>query len=218
MKTGASQKRRPVLDPVDRASEVIFGVLMAMSFTGSLSVATAARDEVNTMLVAALGCNLAWGATDAVMYLVGTLTERRRKVHLFQRLRDVDDEQEAARLIAAELPDSLAEGSDPSILERLRRRLRALPVPAAGLAADDYAGAVAVFLLVAASTFPVVLPFLLTADAELALRASNALAVATLAAAGATLGRYAGGVAWRWGLGMAGVGVVLVSLILALGG
>ncbi|BCJ91907.1 hypothetical protein IZ6_26420 [Terrihabitans soli] len=66
-----------VLDPIDRVSEIIFGLLMALSFTGSLSVATA-HDEIRTVLAAALGCNIAWGLVDAVMYLVGTATERAR--------------------------------------------------------------------------------------------------------------------------------------------
>jgi VIT1/CCC1 family predicted Fe2+/Mn2+ transporter len=67
-----------VLDPVERASEIVFGLLMALTFTGSLSVASAGREEVRTMMAAALGCNLAWGLADAVMYLVGIVVERAR--------------------------------------------------------------------------------------------------------------------------------------------
>ena len=58
----------PALTPVDRVSGVIFGLIMALTFTGSLSVATADRNEVRTMLIGALGCNIAWGLVDAVMY------------------------------------------------------------------------------------------------------------------------------------------------------
>jgi VIT1/CCC1 family predicted Fe2+/Mn2+ transporter len=68
-----------VLDPFDRVSEVVFGVLMAMTFIGALNVATAGSQEVRTVMKAALGCNIAWGLTDAVMYLVGTVTERTRE-------------------------------------------------------------------------------------------------------------------------------------------
>ena len=38
---------------------------MVLTFTGSLSVAEAGRDDVRTMLIGALGCNLAWGIIDA---------------------------------------------------------------------------------------------------------------------------------------------------------
>ena len=40
------EKRARVLDPVSRISEIIFGVLMALSFTGSPNVATAGREEI----------------------------------------------------------------------------------------------------------------------------------------------------------------------------
>ena len=62
-----------VLDPVSRVSEILFGVIMVLTFTGSLSVATAGRAEVREMLVGALGCNLAWGVIDGILYLMGAL-------------------------------------------------------------------------------------------------------------------------------------------------
>jgi len=54
-----NEKRTPVLDPIDRVSEIIFGLIMALTFTGALSTATAGREEVRTMMMTALGCNLA---------------------------------------------------------------------------------------------------------------------------------------------------------------
>jgi VIT1/CCC1 family predicted Fe2+/Mn2+ transporter len=67
-----------VLDPIERVSEVIFGVLMAMTFIGALNVAEAGEGEVRKVMIAALGCNIAWGLTDAIMYVVAMLTERSR--------------------------------------------------------------------------------------------------------------------------------------------
>ena len=54
-----------VLEPIERVSEVLFGLIMVLTFTGSLSVAEAGREDVRTMLIGALGCNLAWGIIDA---------------------------------------------------------------------------------------------------------------------------------------------------------
>ena len=79
---------KPVLDPIERVSEVIFGVLMAMSFIGALNVANAGRDEVRTVMIAALGCNIAWGLTDGIMYIVATLTERSRARMLGEAAKD----------------------------------------------------------------------------------------------------------------------------------
>jgi hypothetical protein len=47
-------------------SEVIFGLFMALIFVGVVSMATADREDVRAMLIAALGCNLAWGLVDAL--------------------------------------------------------------------------------------------------------------------------------------------------------
>src|SRR5262249_61903131 len=69
-----SSKR--VLEPHERISEVLFGLIMVLTFTGSLSVAEAGRGEVRTMLVGALGCQLAWGVTDRVLYLMGSLARK----------------------------------------------------------------------------------------------------------------------------------------------
>src|SRR5262252_821582 len=56
VKSGASQ-----LDPIERSSEVLFGLIMVLTFTGSFRITGADHDDVHRMLLAALGCNLAWG-------------------------------------------------------------------------------------------------------------------------------------------------------------
>src|SRR4030095_1819511 len=56
MPEGAIKSSKRVLDPVERISEVLFGLIMVLTFTGSLSVAEAGRDDVRTMLICALGC------------------------------------------------------------------------------------------------------------------------------------------------------------------
>jgi hypothetical protein len=50
-----------VLDPMERISETLFGLIMALTFICSLGVATGANINIQTMLIGALGCNLAWG-------------------------------------------------------------------------------------------------------------------------------------------------------------
>jgi len=79
-------------------------------------------------------------------------------------------------------------------------------------------GAVAVFLLVFLSTFPVVVPFMLMDHVKPAMRTSNAIAVALLFLVGFRLGKYAGVRPWRWGLSMIVLGGVLVAITIALGG
>jgi VIT1/CCC1 family predicted Fe2+/Mn2+ transporter len=219
MSSADGEKPAPVLDPIERVSEVIFGLLMALTFTGSLSVATAGREDVRTMMIAALGCNLAWGLADAVMYLVRTITERTRKRTLLAQLRTADAAA-GQRLVAEALPPRIADTVAPAALEAVRRRLVELPSEPARslLGARDFKGALGVFLLVVLATFPVVIPFMLFRETGSALRVSNALSVLMLFMAGWALGRYAGGSPWRSGLAMAVTGVVLIGAIIALGG
>jgi VIT1/CCC1 family predicted Fe2+/Mn2+ transporter len=211
--------RERVLDPVDRASETIFGLLMALTFTGALSVATAGQREVREMLVAALGCNLAWGLADAVMYLVRNATERVRGRQLLARLHAADAAS-GERLIAQALPERLQMVATPAMLNELYRQTRALPLPRERrlFTRSDWLGAAGVFALVVLATFPVVLPFLFFENVAVALRVSNALALAMLFGAGVALGRYAGGRPWLFGVAMAVTGALLVATIVLLGG
>ena len=220
MREVREEKRARVLDPIERVSEVIFGLLMAMTFIGSLSVATAGREEVRTMMITALGCNLAWGLADAVMYLVRTVTERTRNRVLLARLRGGSDAVAGQALVADALPPRIAAAAGTDGLELLRRRLAEQPAPPvqSHLGLDDFKGALGVFLLVVLATFPVVVPFMLFDQAAPAVRVSNFVALGMLFLSGWILARHAGGSRWRGGAAMAVVGAVLMAAIMALGG
>lgn len=210
-----------VLEPIDRITEVIFGLLMAMTFIGSLSVATSGREEVRTMLIAALGCNLAWGLADAVIFLMRTWTERTRSRTLMERLQDSSDPRDGQGLIAAELPPRIATAVSADGLEMLRLHLlrEAAGTPASvRIGWEDIKGALATFLLVVLATFPLVIPFLLIGQTGPAIRASNAVALAMLFISGWMLARYSGGSPWAGGIALAVVGTALLFAIIALGG
>src|SRR5262249_5115955 len=88
-----------VLDPLERFAEVIFGLIMVMTFTGSLSVATAGHQEVRTMLVGAIGCNIAWGIVDAVMYILNALLWRGRGLRILGAIRRPGEAERAREMI-----------------------------------------------------------------------------------------------------------------------
>lgn len=212
--------RRRVLDPAERSAEVLFGVIMVLTFTGSLSAATSGREEVRTMLIGAVGCNLAWGIVDAIMYLMNVLGERGRRITLLRRVLGDGDARRAGATIADQLPPLVASVLRPEELDAIRQRLAALPEPRARVwfERDDFRGALGVFLLVFLSTFPIVVPFLLMREAMPALRVSNAIAIVLLFLAGRSAGHWAGLRPWHTGLAMVGIGVVLVAVTIALGG
>src|SRR5436190_12301111 len=95
---------RRLLEPNDRIAEVLFGLIMVLTFTGSLSVAEAGRDDVRTMLIGALGCNIAWGIIDALLYLMGCLAEKGRGLRAWRAFRRAASTADAHRAIAGALP------------------------------------------------------------------------------------------------------------------
>jgi len=209
-----------VLEPSERSAEVLFGLIMVLTFTGSLSVAEADRTEVRTMLIAALGCNLAWGIIDAVLYLMGSLAEKGRDLTIYRAVRAAADPQQAQRLIADALPPVVASVLQAAELESMRQRLLELPEPPAraNLHKDDWLGAAGVFLLVFLSTFPVAVPFLFMTSALPALRISNGIAILMLFLAGYAYGKCVDRHPWLTGIAMVALGSVLVGLTMALGG
>ena len=209
-----------MLDPIERVSEVVFGLIMVLTFTGSLSVATAGRGEVRDMLVGALGCNLAWGVIDGLLYLMGCLAEKGRGLATLHAVRGARDLREAHRLIGDALPPMVASILEPPQLEAIREGLIRHPEPPERphLSGEDLRGALAVLLLVFVSTLPVVIPFLLMPDPYWGLRVSNGIALTMLFLCGHSVGRLTGYHPWGTGLGMVLLGSLLVSMTMALGG
>ncbi len=213
-------EREPILDPVDRISEVMFGLLMTLSFTGALSVATAGRQDIRTMLFAALGCNLAWGLVDGLMYLVRVHVSRARGAATVLAVQTARDPAQARRLIARALPPVVVRAMTEADLDRLRVRIGEMPRPPARLpiVARDFAAAAAIFALVVAATFPVVVPFIFVPETARAMRWSNGVAIAMLFAAGTALGRYGSLGTVRMGFAMVVLGLVMVGGIVLFGG
>lgn len=208
-----------ILDPIDRVSEVLFGLIMVLTFTGSLSIAEAGSDDVRAMLIGALGCNLAWGIIDAVLYLMGCLAEKGRDLAAYRAVQAATDPQQAHQVIAGAMPATLGRALQAPELEALRLHLLALPAPdRARLHKDDWTGAFGVFLLVFLSTFPVAIPFMVMSSAGPALRVSNGIAIALLFITGVAFGRITGRQPVVLGLAMVVLGIALVAMTMALGG
>src|SRR5436190_5754019 len=215
-----SKSSKRVLEPHERISEVLFGLIMVLTFTGSLSVAEAGREDVRTMLIGALGCNFAWGIIDGVLYLMGSLAEKGRKLAMLQGLRKATDPKKAQGLVADALPPLIASIMQPAELDSIRERLNQIPEPEkpVRLQKSDWLGALGVFLLVFLSTLPVAIPFMLIHNARLAMRISNLVAVVMLFITGFAYGRCVGRSPKLFGIAMVVLGGILVGLTMALGG
>ena len=209
-----------VLGPAERIAEILFGLIMALTVTGATSVVTADRSQVQTMLIAALGCNVAWGVIDAGMYLMARLAERGSNALLLREVRGTADRESANRIIADALPPLVASVFQPPQLELIQEGLRRLPDSETRprLTRRDWLGALGVCILVILSTFPVVIPFLVFENAQTALRISNVIAMVLLFFCGVIFARHAGLRPWVTGLVMVVIGAALVGIAIALGG
>jgi len=209
-----------LLDPGERLSEVLSGLIMILAFTGSLSIATVGRAEVRSMLIGAVGCNLAWGIIDGVFYLMDCLAERGRGLRSVRSVRSAASPGEGQRAIVSALPEIVAAVLEPAELEAMRERLVRMPEPPAipRLNSSDWLGALWVCLIAVLATFPVVIPFLFMHDVTGALRTAHGIAILMMFLAGFAYGRYLGHRQWAMGIAMVLLGGTLAGITIALGG
>jgi VIT1/CCC1 family predicted Fe2+/Mn2+ transporter len=207
------------LDPLERTLEVLFGLIMVLVFTASVDIARSGNEDIHDVLLGAIGCNVAWGAVDAVMYLMANFAERARGQTILKAIRASREPETAQHLLASVLPSGLSAMLGTTELETMRRRLTAIPdSPPVGLRYDDYMGAVGVFLLVFLSTLPVIVPFLVMNEVGPALRVSQGIGAVMLFLIGWSLGVHAGRPAWRTGVVMVAIGAALSGITFMLGG
>jgi hypothetical protein len=214
------EKNANVLDPIDRISEVLFGLIMVLTFTGSISVASDGRAEIKELLWAALGCNLAWGIIDAVFYLMGIVFSRGHGLSVLKKLKLTKDKETSRNLLKDKLPLFLSAILKPEEIDNLNERLVKLEgLPWKKLiSSSDLRASFLIFLLVFTCTFPVALPFIFFQNTVFALRISNGIALLILFFGGVSVGKYAGFHPYWTGTIIMILGIILVAITIALGG
>ena len=214
------EKNANILDPIDRISEVLFGLIMVLTFTGSISVASDGKAEIKELLWAALGCNLAWGIVDAVMYLMSNILSRGHGLSVLKKIKLTHDKETSRNLLRDELPPLISSILEPDEIDKLNHRL--IKVDILPLKREkkfsDFRAAFLIFLLVFACTFPVALPFIFLTNTALALRISNGIALLILFFGGISVGKYSGFHPFWTGTALMILGIILVVITMALGG
>jgi len=213
------------LDPASRLGEILFGLIMVLTvtLTAGLTVAEG-RPGVRQLLLAAIGCNLAWGIIDAVMYIMNCVTERSGKVRLIEAVQRARDARAALDIIQNEIEPELQSLLDPEEREAFSRSIlnhmakARITNAGARVAQDDLYGALACFWLVFASCLPAAIPFLIFSQPHFALRVSNFLLIALLFLVGQKWAQYAGTNRLFTGSAMVTIGIVLVGVAILLGG
>jgi hypothetical protein len=209
-----------LLDPMERISEILFGLVMILTVTCSFSIGGGGKTETPQMLIGALGSNFAWAVIDAIMYLMDTFSAHGREIRALRAVREAATPTEAHAIIRDAMPSPLPAVTSPTELEAMRVRMKDLPAPPdrPRLATNDWLAAFGVFLLVQAAMLPVTLPFVFVEEAKRAVRISNEIAILMLFVTGYAYGHYAGYRPWKMAVGMVFLGLAMVALTIALGG
>lgn len=208
------------LDPLDRTSEWLFGLIMVLTFTSTISITTAGRQEIHQLLWAALSCNIAWGLVDAIMNILSVYLDRERQVDQLLGFFDSKDTASRRAIIRNDLSPMLSELMEDEDIDRMSAKLGEFPEPSKKhvLTGKDFLISGQIFLLMFFSTFPVSLPFLIFKDVALAMRISNGVAITLLFIGGYSLARYSGLKPWIGALAFTAIGLLLISITIYLGG
>lgn len=211
------------LDPADSLDEILFGLIMVLTFTLGTGLATGGDpDAGRTLMISAIGCNIAWGLIDGVMYVMTALFERSRLIRLGGLIRSTPDDATAGRMIAGELDDQLAAFSTASGREAFYvdvvRTVRATSLKHNRVQFEDLMGAVASFLLVFLTALPGAIPFVFITNAQTALLVSNGILLAMLFGVGYSWGRTVHTRPLLTGTAILLLGVGLVAIAQVLGG
>jgi hypothetical protein len=215
------------LEPADRLNEVLFGLIMVLTFTLTAGIAVGDSPEAGReLLIATIGCNIAWGLIDGAMYLTTCLLERSRSERRLRALHAAPDGASAHAVVGAAVEQAMGgdvlDAATPQERAHLLALVRAMalrvPTAQSRLRRDDLLGAVVSGLLVILSTLPAALPFLFIASPWRALRVSNALLLGALFGVGYQWGRYSYTSRLGAGLAFLAGGLALVATAIALGG
>jgi hypothetical protein len=209
----------PLLSPAQRATEILFGIIMTLSITAAVRVAGPEGEDTRSLLVAALACNIAWGMVDGAFYLINTLLDRARIRKVVEDLRRAASDEQFRALLSKDTLAGLAERMDAQALSNFRQWFnRQTEPPPTGLGGQDWLAALLIWWLVFASTVPLALPFMFMTDAQRALQVSQVIAIVMLFVLGMRLGPWIGMPRWRTGAVFAAVGVAIGVACIALGG
>ncbi len=209
------------LDPADRLGEILFGLIMALGFTGAVRLGLDEADN-RALFVGILGCNIAWGVVDGVMYVLTRLFARGSRARIIRDVLSLPTEEAVMARVGKELDDRLAPLTTAEERQRIYRSIVELTRRASQekvrVRREDLLGGVAVGAVVILATFPMVAPYLIVRNPYWAVRLSNLIGLVLLFMLGAWWGRVVGGSSWRIGAGLTLVGALLTVITIALGG
>jgi len=210
-------KFHTILSPSDRHSEMLFGLIMVLTITGTVWLGT---NSTKAIISAGIGACIAWGIVDGIIYVYSSLLERGRIALAAQEASSCSGEGCDLSAIKEELEgtivDTLGEREKHEVAQHILMRLK--PVENHTHATkDDILGGIAAGMLVFVSGVPPLLPFVFL-DGIQAMRLSSVIGLVMLYAIGYRWGSYVGRSRFWTGVIMMSVGIAITGVVIVLGG
>jgi len=211
------------LDPADRLAEITCGLIMVLSIllTAGYYV-IGSPDPARSLLIAAIGCNVAWGLIDGFFYVGYALIDRSQKAQMITGVKAAANKPAARQFLRANLDndlfDVLDEGEQERALDLVYDGLIDAEVPETEVVRDDVWQLAGAFTLNFVATLPATIPFLLIPDWRVALRVSNLICVMMLFVVGYRFAGYIHANPWKIGGLLMLFGIGMVAIAVALGG
>lgn len=207
----------------ERLGELLFGLIMTLTFTLTAGfVVGDGRDAVRELLIATIGCNIAWGVIDGGLLVLGRVFDRGRAARIGRLIRSTRDETHAVAAVAAELDDSLESITTPqdrtALYRQVVQQVRSSVPQRTGVRGEDWLAAFGVFCLVVFASIPAALPFAIMNEPWLALRVSNLILIALFFVIGYEWAGYTTVKPWRAATTLTLFGIAMVATAIALGG
>lgn len=214
---------RTYLDPAERFGEMLFGLIMVLTFTlGAGMIVPEGREGVRELLIATIGCNIAWGAIDAVIYIMLRMSERSRRMSLALKIRSITEDEKAVEAIDREVELEYEDLFSKDVKERICRdilnHVRNATPKKVKIEKSDMLGGLATFFLVFISTVPAAVPFFFFDNTRFAVRISNLLLMCAIFMLGSRWAAQTRTNRMLGGLSMTAIGAALVGIALLLGG
>ena len=211
------------LDPTDRLAESVCGLIMVLSIllTAGYYV-VGSENPAQSLLIAAIGCNIAWGLIDGFFYIGYNLIDRSKNARMIAAVRAAPDRAAAETYLGETLDNDFYEALDPSEQQRalalVYDGLVDAPIPETKVNRDDFYAFLGAFVLNFLATVPATIPFLIIPDWRVALRVSNLVCVILLFILGYRFAAHIHANPWKIGGGLMLFGLGMVLIAIALGG
>ena len=175
-------------------------------------------DPARSLLIAAIGCNVAWGLIDGFFYVGYALIDRSQNARMITGVKAAANKPAAEQFLRDNLDndlfDVLDEGEQQRALGVVYDGLIDAEVPETKVTRDDLWQLAGAFTLNFVATLPATIPFLLISDWRVALRVSNLVCVVMLFIVGYRFAAHIHAKPWKIGglLMLFGIGMVTIAV------